>query len=138
MNLLVIGSSEGPPRVIGVVSLTQYANVNMLIKDLLSESAWSSYNPESPDTPTRLYQALYPKHKAKAIFLESRFSVDSAVEIANMCDLLLLVVHANPSGQEDEIIDQVGHPLECCHIKELIYSLDWKRNYFCSKSRWSP
>jgi hypothetical protein len=97
--------------VIGVVSLTQYANVNFLVKDLLSESAWSSYDPMSAQTSaTRLYQALYPKHKAKAIFLEAEFSVDSAIEIANMCDLLLLVVHANPTGREDEIIDQVSDP----------------------------
>jgi hypothetical protein len=125
--------------VIGVVSLTQYANINILVKDLLSESAWSSYNPEST-AATRLYQALYPKHKAKAIFLESQFSVDSAVEIANMCDILLLVVHANPSGHQDEIIDQVGDPLEHRHdeTSQLIYFLDWEGNYLCPKSSWSP
>lgn len=50
---------------------------------------------------------IYPKYKSKVILLQSEFSVDSALEIANMCDILLLVAHATPSSGYDDIIDQV-------------------------------
>jgi hypothetical protein len=87
-----------------VVSLSQAADSHTLVLDLLQAASWTSYDETAP---SRLSHALYPKHKAKAIFVEAKFTVDSAVETANMCDILLLVVHASPHGTADDVIDQV-------------------------------
>ena len=100
----LVGFGTGPPKVIGVIPLSQATNVHSLVLDLIQEGSWSSYNQSNP---SRLNYVIYPKFKSKVILLEAEFSIDSVVEISNMCDILLLVTNVTPSSTSEDIVDQV-------------------------------
>jgi pre-rRNA-processing protein TSR1 len=101
-----IGALRGPPKVVGLISLSEVANTYDCLDELLKESSWKETNEESG-----LTYAYFDQHKSRCAFVlgQDIRDVQEAVEIARVADLLICVVDVADINMAGNYIDGSGH-----------------------------
>jgi hypothetical protein len=119
-----IGSSHGPPKVIGIITLSDHVDVNEVFTSCLTDASWSSST-----SIASVVHVEYAKHKTNVTFMFTPNNLTSVIEVAKICDSLLFIGCANPNEPES-IIDSsadsmlsalraVGLPESICYTQGL-------------------
>ena len=98
------GSLHGPPKVIGVVALSERADLQQFLESCLKDASWSSAS-EPSLSPIHIE---YAKHKSNISPLFSDRSIPSIVDVARISDTLIFVA-AIDAADPDSIIDELGY-----------------------------
>ena len=100
-----IGANDGPPKVVGIVPLSADTNVFSVLQECLREASWSDRKSDATGSH-HLVNALYLKYKARCSYVVAEATLASALDVARVADILVLVVDGG-SAQEF-VIDQVS------------------------------
>ena len=98
------GSLHGPPKVIGVVALSERTDLRQFLESCLKDASWSSAS-ELSLVPIHIE---YAKHKSNISLLFSDRSIASVVDVARISDTLIFVAAIDPMAP-DSIIDELGY-----------------------------
>lgn len=79
-----------------------------MLYELIRAATWSTGDLTAAAAPV-LTHALYSKYKARCTYLTAEFNMQSALEIASVCDILLLVVRAMPGVGPEYVVDETGN-----------------------------
>lgn len=104
-----IGTLRGPPKIVGLISLSKLADVYDSLTELTKEASWKQTYGESGVT-----YAYYEPHKSRCAFLlaEDIQDVQEAVEIAKIADVVAFVVNvADGSSVANNFIDDSGRAI---------------------------
>lgn len=105
-----LGSNDGPPKIVGIVSLSRRSatNADAVLEGLLSDSSWHQ------SSAGNVTHALFSKHKARFTFIKANGEGDllSALDIAKVADIIVLVVGVDPTVlEEGSVIDEEGYTM---------------------------
>ena len=105
-----LGSNDGPPKIIGIVSLSKRATESdQVLQGLLDVATWHQ------SFPGNVTHALYSKHKARFTFIKANGEGDlqSALDIAKVADIIVFVagVGATALHEEHSLIDDEGYTI---------------------------
>ena len=105
-----LGSNDGPPKIVGIVSLSRRSatNSDAVLEGLLSDSNWHQ------TSAGNVTHALFSKHKARFTFIKANGEGDlmSALDIAKVADIVVLVVGVDAAVVEDgSVIDEEGYTI---------------------------
>eukprot|EP00605_Chrysophyceae_sp_TOSAG23-4_P001398 GSChrysophyteH1.ASY1.ANO1.1518.1 assembled CDS len=105
-----LGSPQGPPKIVGVVSLSRLASTSDVLDLCAAESSWSNLSAVDEDSDS-LVHCTFAKHKSRMSFLTARCEdIDSVLHAARVADVLILTVKIptyDPTGAE--FIDAAGY-----------------------------
>lgn len=106
-----LGSSDGAPKVVGIVSLSKCCSVETeeVIEKLLSESSWHNKAARG-----EIVHAVYAKHKTRCTFLNPSSDCDllQAIDISKVADIIIFVVRVDTALSNDQnLIDDQGHTI---------------------------
>lgn len=104
-----IGTLRGPPKVVGLISLSRLADVYDCLAELTKEAAWKETYSE-----TGVTYAYYEAHKSRCAYLLAKDiqDVQEAVEIAKIADVVAFVVNvADGSNVAADFIDESGRAI---------------------------
>lgn len=99
-----VGSSDGPPKVVGIIPLSAGVNVYSVLQECLREASWTSAR--SGELDHALVNALYMKYKSRCSFILADHTLASALDVVRVADIVILVVDGGQS--QENIIDENG------------------------------
>jgi pre-rRNA-processing protein TSR1 len=101
------GSNSGPPKIVGIIPLSYSADVSSVLYELVRAATWSTVDLDAASAPV-LTHALYSKYKSRCTYLTAEFNMESALEVASVSDIVLLVVKALPGVGPEFVVDETG------------------------------
>jgi len=113
-----IGSLDGPPKIIGIIPLSEFASTQDVLLACLADSAWSSATVTPPasaaaaatttttDLTKPLTYASYSKHKGRCIYLQSSRDLFSILDVAKASDVIVFAVDVRMSSAESDLVDE--------------------------------
>jgi len=102
-----LGAAHGPPKIVGVLCLSQLASSLEAMDMLTSESSWSAMDQAGKN----MVHASYQKHKTRCTFITAQCdNITETLDLAKVVDLLVIVVKIPSHGlDETGIIDGSGY-----------------------------
>jgi hypothetical protein len=97
------GSSQGPPKVIAIIPLSGFCNIDSTVRSLLNDCTSTNAGP-FPPLPAVIH-AAFANHKAKFTYLPCGSNLAQILDAISVADIAVFVINAT-SGPEN-IIDVV-------------------------------
>ncbi len=104
-----VGSLKGPPKIVGVLSLSFVSNANECFDELVKSATWKKTHDQ-----VGLTYAYYEQHKSRCAFMigQNIDDVQEAVDIARVADLLICVINVSAALTDAvTLIDERGDRL---------------------------
>ena len=99
-----LGTTQGPPKIIGIVPISQGSDAAACLHSLLSEASWKSsdWAPGSAEAPPRIIHAHFKGQRMRCMFLTARDrELDSVLALAKVAltlNCILTRTKPNPNS----------------------------------------
>lgn len=107
-----IGSLDGPPKVIGIIPLSEFISTEDVLMACLADASWSSHSFPSQSTSMAsskpLTYASYSKHKGRCIYLQSSRDLLSILDVAKTADVIIFATDVRVFNLEYDLVDEQG------------------------------
>jgi pre-rRNA-processing protein TSR1 len=101
-----LGSLQGPPKIVGVVPISQQAHSGTAVLSCVSNSSWNSLSGDAnADTPN-LIHAVYKKFRTKCSYLAVEKDLYSILEGGRVSDIMMFLIDARDVRTDRSFIDE--------------------------------